>query len=786
MLALCMMFSYIPVNVYATESLSDGTEDIQEEQSLIEEPVTSESVETSETEAIETQKAETEDEANNAKSEDEANDAKSEDLKESDEQIEDSFNSEIDYSSKRLIVKCKNKDVENEPVIASLDGIYLLQYENSVDAIKAYNKLSETCESVEFDSPMIIADDSNVNGNDEDIIPMTEGENPFTEMEEANVGKKHYNIAVIDTGANNADKIVSVLGDNGKDTNGHGQQMVDTIKKYAPDSKILSIKAIGDNGYGDMSAVYAAIKLAIENDVDIINLSISTLSTEDKFIIEEIINEALDKGITVVGAAGNNGIDASLTIPGKIDKAVIVGAANLVSNTGKTVDYIVNASASSYATAIVSGLLASDTLKNYEIKDKLIVLNDKDENIIPIEEQPSDLFTVADGSYSQGQSISYKATHVGPSDGGINGISTFTFPNDSEAIGTCAQLGVSLKSSGSATIQSHISNDSRLAKMVYHLVYELKYWQTPTRDQSIYGVVPGVSSTTVWKKGYLVEAISQLAVMGRGTWLSTWGSSIVTAPKVANWYENYDVSSIHVPDNFEMYYCVCNGAQNFTFWKFAQNSKITMHKVSAETIPDYAKAYYSLENARYQLLKEDGTAATDKNGNACIFTTDANGKARQTFEVSKGKYKIKELEASKGYKIDTAIQNRIIDLTGSAYESSPYDPESVEEPITVKLNIHKEASASGANIVANNSLYKLQGITFAIYGSQADAQAGNAEIQTFTIGSNGNSEEKEIYLGNYYLVETSVGNGYLMLDKLKKSNGGTEIIVDKAKTITIN
>lgn len=786
MLALCMMFSYIPVNVYATESLSDGTEDIQEEQSLIEEPVTSESVETSETEAIETQKAETEDEANNTKSEDEANNAKSEDLKESDEQIEDSLNSEIDYSSKRLIVKCKNKDVENEPVIASLDGIYLLQYENSVDAIKAYNELSETCESVEFDSPMIIADDSNVNGNDKDITPMTEGENPFTEMEEANVGKKHYNIAVIDTGANNADKIVSVLGDNGKDTNGHGQQMVDTIKKYAPDSKILSIKAIGDNGYGDMSAVYAAIKLAMENDVDIINLSISTLSTEDKFIIEEIINEALDKGITVVGAAGNNGIDASLTIPGKIDKAVIVGAANLVSNTGKTVDYIVNTSSSSYATAIVSGLLASDTLKNYEIKDKLIILNDKDEDTVQIEEQPSDLFTVADGSYSQGQSISYKATHVGPSDGGIDGIATFTFPNDSEAIGTCAQLGVSLKRSGSATIQSPISNDSRLAKMVYHLVYELKYWQTPTRDQSIYGVVPGVSSTTVWKKGYLVEAISQLAVMGRGTWLSTWGSNNVTAPKVANWYENYDVSSIHVPDNFEMYYCVCNGAQNFTFWKFAQNSKITMHKVSAETIPDYAKAYYSLENARYQLLKEDGTAATDKNGNACIFTTDANGKARQTFEVSKGKYKIKELEASKGYKIDTAIQNRIIDLTGSAYESSPYDAESVEEPITVKLNIHKEASASGANIVANNSLYKLQGITFAIYGSQADAQAGNAEIQTFTIGSNGNSEEKEIYLGNYYLVETSVGNGYLMLDKLKKSNGGTEIIVDKAKTITIN
>ena len=122
----------------------------------------------------------------------------------------------------------------------------------------------------------------------------------------------------------------------------------------------------------------------------------------------------------------------------------------------------------------------------------------------------------------------------------------------------------------------------------------------------------------------------------------------------------------------------------------------------------------------------------------------------------------------------------------AADENSPYDAESVEKPETVKLKIHKETSASGTDIVTNNPIYKLQGITFAIYGSQTDAQAGNAEIQTFTIGSNGNSEEKEIYLGNYYLVETSVSNGYLMLDKLKKSNGGTKIIIDKAKTITIN
>lgn len=772
-LTICMTVAYIPITSFAM-SIENNISDEEQKNEFVITEETEEEI----TEDIEETEEEKETKDIEVTKEEETKDILS--------QMENLSDANIDFSSKRLIVKGLKKELNDEPVIANLDGVYLLQYETLEESIEAYYRLSEISDFVEFDGSMTIASEDITRVDDENVSLMTEEENPFIEVEELNVNPEKYNIAVIDTGATNADKMVSVLGDDGKDNNGHGQKMIDIIKTYAPNSKVLSIKAINNDGIGTVSSVYAAIKLAMDENVDIINLSISALATEDNFIIEEVIKEAQDKGITVVGAAGNNGIDASLTIPGKIDNAVIVGAANLASNTGKTVDYIVNTSSSSYATAIVSGLLASDTLKNYEIKDKLIILNDKDEDTVQIEEQPSDLFKVADGSYSQGQSISYRATHVGPSDGGIDGIATFTFPNDSEAIGTCAQLGVSLKSSGSATVQSRISNDSRLAKMVYYLVYELKYWQTPTRDQSIYGVVPGVISSTVWKKGYLVEAISQLAVMGRSSWLHTWGSNNVTAPKVADWYESFNVSSIHVPDNFEMYYCVCDGAQNFTFWKFAQNSKVTMHKVSAEPIPDYANEYYSLENARYQLLKEDGTAATDKNGNTCIFTTDANGKARQTFEVSKGKYKIKELEASKGFKIDTDIQNRIIDLTGSTYENSPYDAESVEKPETVKLKIHKETSASGTDIVANNPIYKLQGITFAIYGSQADAQAGNAEIQTFTIGSNGNSEEKEIYLGNYYLVETSVGNGYLMLDKLKKSNGGTKIIIDKAKTITIN
>ena len=150
---------------------------------------------------------------------------------------------------------------------------------------------------------------------EEEVEPMTKKDNPFAESDDINLGDEGYDIAVIDTGANNVEKAVSVIGDDGKDRHGHGfKPMIDTIKSYTPDCSILSIKAIGDDGVGDVSAVYSAIRLAIDERVSIINLSISAYATEDNFIIEEIIKEAESKGITVVGAAGNNGDDASLTI----------------------------------------------------------------------------------------------------------------------------------------------------------------------------------------------------------------------------------------------------------------------------------------------------------------------------------------------------------------------------------------------------------------------------------------------------------------------------------------
>ena len=84
-------------------------------------------------------------------------------------------------------------------------------------------------------------------------------------------------IALIDTGVNDEGTVArtSVFGDDGRDENGHGTKMFRFMKEEYPEASILSIKAMGADGRGQVSDIYAAIQYAMELKVDVINLSIS-------------------------------------------------------------------------------------------------------------------------------------------------------------------------------------------------------------------------------------------------------------------------------------------------------------------------------------------------------------------------------------------------------------------------------------------------------------------------------------------------------------------------------
>ncbi|MCH4154644.1 MAG: S8 family serine peptidase, partial [Mageeibacillus sp.] len=131
-------------------------------------------------------------------------------------------------------------------------------------------------------------------------------------------------IAIIDTGSNVANESVSVLGGSLTDTNGHGTAMANYVLAQTDNAYILSVKAIGDNGKGSVTDVYAGVQYAIDADCDVILLAMSIPDSGNYDTFKSLIGQAEADGITVIASAGNNSADASAYLPAGIDGVTTV------------------------------------------------------------------------------------------------------------------------------------------------------------------------------------------------------------------------------------------------------------------------------------------------------------------------------------------------------------------------------------------------------------------------------------------------------------------------------
>jgi minor extracellular serine protease Vpr len=153
-------------------------------------------------------------------------------------------------------------------------------------------------------------------------------------------------IGVIDTGVDYFHPDLYGFGPDGKiingynyinennpplDTNGHGTEVVGIIaadgklKGIAPKSSIIAYKVSDDGSSVSPQLIIKAIEQAIEDEVDIINISLGVNRTNSK--IDQAVNEAVESGIVVVTAAGNDGPGLNtIGTPGKNVNAITVGA----------------------------------------------------------------------------------------------------------------------------------------------------------------------------------------------------------------------------------------------------------------------------------------------------------------------------------------------------------------------------------------------------------------------------------------------------------------------------
>lgn len=105
---------------------------------------------------------------------------------------------------------------------------------------------------------------------------------------------------------------------------GHGTHVAGTILQVAPDARILPVKVLDSDGNGDTFSVMAGIVYAVEQDADIINLSLG--STWDSAAIAWAVSYAEEQGVLVIAAAGNGDRETPMEYPASNAGVISVAA----------------------------------------------------------------------------------------------------------------------------------------------------------------------------------------------------------------------------------------------------------------------------------------------------------------------------------------------------------------------------------------------------------------------------------------------------------------------------
>jgi subtilisin family serine protease len=222
-----------------------------------------------------------------------------------------------------------------------------------VNKLKEFvSKLPSKIEKVYVDSKVNVLLDKSVpiikNPAKQTIIEQTYGKLDGSGMKiailDTGIDKTHPDIDDLDDDSNTNDpKIIaekSFVGDNDpSDRFGHGTHCASIASgtgqasnyKYvgvAPKAKLLNGKVLDDYGSGMYSDIISGIEWAVNNDADVISMSLGGPGTNEP--LEDAVKMAIERGVVVVAAAGNSGEGGWQTIdmPGVVKEVITVGASN--------------------------------------------------------------------------------------------------------------------------------------------------------------------------------------------------------------------------------------------------------------------------------------------------------------------------------------------------------------------------------------------------------------------------------------------------------------------------
>lgn len=185
------------------------------------------------------------------------------------------------------------------------------------------------------------------NTKDQKEVKQQEFSNAVSDWHNQDIKGSDVKVAVLDTGIDKDNKdLIYVKGvnfvgdnkDNYDDDNGHGTKITGIIGArendfnllgIAPNSDLYIAKVADKNGAVQVENLIKGINWAINEDVQIINISLEL--PEDHKKLHTAIKKAHQKGIVVIASSGNIKFpgDKQLSYPGSYSEVINVGMLNI-------------------------------------------------------------------------------------------------------------------------------------------------------------------------------------------------------------------------------------------------------------------------------------------------------------------------------------------------------------------------------------------------------------------------------------------------------------------------
>lgn len=176
----------------------------------------------------------------------------------------------------------------------------------------------------------------------------------FFDNENKQIDGYRVKISIIDSGYKSYDNTIKNIkgysfisegNENYEDSSGHGTKVTNLIDGMNSNIEFFIAKVLDEYSNGTEEDVISAIEWSIKQDVDIINMSISSYKKSSD--LKDVIDKAIREGIIIVAPVGNEfDLKKGISYPAKYSNVLAIGSVNSelkhadFSNIGSELDFV--------------------------------------------------------------------------------------------------------------------------------------------------------------------------------------------------------------------------------------------------------------------------------------------------------------------------------------------------------------------------------------------------------------------------------------------------------------